>query len=543
MSVALLWGGTAAVQPRSSRSVWKIGFSNNFTLPFVEHQDYFIHGIMDRTQSEQSKDMESSQLQSAKELLHPLGLSYEDVEDRFTGLLNGRWLEEVPYWRQWIFETSASTPQQLHAAVASTLVHWPIFRTIALKTGQQQELLVVRATSKYYHLAISQHADVETVDDLLALEIPVTHEIGLMPTGLLFRALAVRMKSTNAVGLIIRTNHVTYDATSFSTFIKDLDQKIRGRGHMTRVPTPYGHLLQVRQEYQNSVTARAVTSLHFRQLHGIHKSEEALWPPVGPPRYPRTEQDKGNRVIVHRPIPGLSRMESFHGIRPAIIFKAAIILLTVHHTHQKKAIMGMMLSGRSRWLSEDPSSNLTASETRDKAFNVAGPTAVTALSITEIDEHESVGVLLQRMEREQLWLSQNALVIGNLSSKLSEEDRKSWELAKNRQRYNWQPRSWSTVESQIADNDLHGVTNFEGLLVRRRSKSWDGFIPGVIWSCGLYRSNPDPEVQVQTVWNKQFLSVAEMEGVLEKLFKIAEWICKEESWSKEVGMFKTEIDM
>ncbi|KAL8867637.1 MAG: hypothetical protein Q9174_005528, partial [Haloplaca sp. 1 TL-2023] len=233
------------------------------------------------SQMSHEPDPNSSKTQQlVQPTLEKLGLTWVDyVQDVYpvAGTASFYMAREMPFSHQLTYATKIPNSQDLRNIIANSLKAWPIFRSFCAEYEPATRLLVVLKNNEtFLSLAISEHPDVEDLQELANLSIAPNHTAGHLPDNLSFRAKIARVKSTGTAGFVMIANHATYDFLSMNEWKRDLECLLRGKPMPSRAP--FRLFADTYYLYRNSLPAQRSTTFHVRLLDGIGHLQHALWP-------------------------------------------------------------------------------------------------------------------------------------------------------------------------------------------------------------------------------------------------------------------------
>ena len=477
----------------------------------------------------------------AQPKLEQQGMTWDaDVEDVYpvVGTACYGWLKEVPFSHQMTAMTQMTDSQQLRHALETSLKSWPIFRSVAVEFDQAMRIFVVfHASKRYFDTAISIHPEVETPEALSQINIPAEHLSGSLPKGLLFRAVIAKVTSTGTLGLVVMINHATYDFLSLAAWAKDLDQLLKGETPLPRVP--YKLFADAFYLHQTSILALKATIFTVHHLSGISALQDAFWPslasslarnaekkqrkdlPEGLSSHDKDKSEESSGLLIKsRRCHHLSDFGTTHGISAPIILKAAISLFNTHMTGNPNAIFGMLMAGRVWPFIEEPLAQLLPNP-----LNIAGPTMTGTVNITKVDAQEKVIQFLKRIEAEHQEMTRYQHRPMAAIAQLSDHDRAAW-MGAMRQFYNWQPSSEESNKGELAEPALE---------LMQQTKQEANATRGFIWECGLTGFET---LSVRALWNLDLFSKDEVNGFVESVLNIVEWICDPSNCEEEVQRFR-----
>lgn len=244
-------------------------------------------------------------------------------------------------------------------------------------------------------------------------------------------------------------NHSILDATSAQLFYEDLDAALTKPMQPLLPAAPYKPWLDSFYTLRNSPAARAAVKYQVQNLQDMGRHRHAIWPTHPPAYLPRQISKKSQTldgsVLSTLGVPGLARLRKEHpSIGPHIPLKAAMAMFLMRktgHTHalfaqteaertrwpfwpkslgmyrvQDRVLFGMTLySPRLRyWVFEDKrlpanaSFSMTLPIGERPAADIRGQTLQTVVSITSVEQEETVLSYLKRMQAEQTLQTRHA---------------------------------------------------------------------------------------------------------------------------------------
>lgn len=474
--------------------------------------------------------------------LDGLGLSWDrDVEDILpiwdfgqlmldqSGLRSGRF--------RVAFTCSDVTPNQLRTALKRTLSNHDILRTLAVRHGSlHHSHVVIRPSSRWFELAITNTKSVRDLDDLrtLALSRPA-HEDSTSSTVPLFHITVSFVESQGTAAFIVYGNHSVFDATSLSMFLEDLQRLLIDESAEVPLRTSYSLFANAYFSHRASVQSQISLKHHISRLRGIGKLRDALWPTscnsqvlkgegISHEHDESSPQKSCDRILfegsMSQGVRGFTRrakvtpmgkLQSEHKVSHAVIIKAAVALLNIQQTGQSHALFANTQLCRS-W----PFLEQQIADFLPDAMDIPGPTIEYVFNKIAVHQEEHVLGLLQRMQSEQDGLTEYARTpILALREQMGDEDGNMLVEILRRQFFQYAPLLQSEKDSSVQLVDWQGHGDI-----------------AIAWNCGMV----DAETfQMHVTYNDAVFRPAEVENLLDCLMRIIQWIADPGSWKKTIG--------
>lgn len=377
-------------------------------------------------------------------------------------------MKDLPNLHIFIYESRIKDTAKIVAALRTTLDSWPLFRSIAVDSEEGDPLLVIlRNNERYLKCATGKPLELQNVDSLTSLRIPGNHRNGEVPRGLLFRASILKVIDSNRCLVAFCWNHIVMDGVALSQWRQSFEACLMGRSVGEIVP--YSLFSQVYRSNVQSLVAREATAFHIKRLQGISTLKSSLWPPVKTLKNADVLASGGEGAVERSleavetytvfkyqrlgRIPMMAKFGAQYGSHPAVIVKAAIVIINCISTETRAAMLLQLLSGR-LWpfVSGEMASKLP------HPYKIAGPTMASAIDIVRINSGETVGRFLRRLNSDQKLLSRFAHCPPALPSLLDKEDQATL-LASRRQIFNWLPFSFLTYRQTHPESALRLLEN------------------------------------------------------------------------------------
>ncbi|KAL8697953.1 MAG: hypothetical protein Q9224_002073, partial [Gallowayella concinna] len=509
-------------------------------------------------------------------VLEPFGLFYEtDVSSVYpVPDLSHKHLtrtRDYSYNLRLAMRVTRARISQVREAIEATLVDWAVFRCIAVDYSADQRLFVeIRCGEALQKLGVfpDSRQSVANLGELKNLARSGLTSIHAHMPGPLFRALVVNIQDSGDVGVIIIANHAVFDALSMAAWREDLEYLLRNpSGTLSRVS--YQSFANTHYNYRTSASAAKSVAYFADKLQGVHKLSKALWPaqrasewyigndigwrqpngalrqqpseyqPSDPPQ--KTLGLDGIKQSIH--LPHLPNLYPQTKTSAAILFKAALALLTVSQTGENVALMGSVQAGR-QWPFLDP----WVAQNLPNPMDIAGSTHTNVPHVIRIDREESVMAMLRRLSRDQDDLTKNAHApYALLDQELGGEDCKVVHQMKRRQTFNWILKGSDdgagmdgVTDGNSGNDDIDG--NVEKKPHNNNNNNNDPrvhvvqtdryFNFGILWNCSLRDKDT---VTVQALYDDVQLKSEEMVAWVQGLLRMACWMHRPENWERRVG--------
>ena len=499
-----------------------------------------VHTHGEETRAESTRETTDAVLRS-------MGMTWEnDVEDVFP--VSGSALKFLANTRDYgntirmAFIARTADISKINWAIRESLKQWAIFRSISVCFDETIRLFIVlRLNSNWSRMAILEHPDVESPEDLRRIS-PPKDVVSVRAPGPLIRIIIARVRSTNTAGVVVIASHAVLDAVCMGAWGEDLRQLLSDKDARVQVRTPYKLFADIYYAHRNSLDAQLGLAYHVHRLKGLDAHKSVLWPPqrchgwfIGNDSgwqpstlehsfgsSERRQLDEGGwrvgyeGITQFRPLRDLAQLWSAHKISVPVVFKAACVLLNSHMTGKLTVVFINSQAGRQWPFLQDPVSRYLPNP-----FTIAGPTLTSVVNNITINAKESVGDLLSRLEHEQQALTKYSHTpMADVLSHLPSADRAVAKEA-TRQLLNWQP-NWRGMARRAASSELQTI-QIEGHGDR-----------GVNWNCGMMDAE---EARLTVKWDGAQLGAAEMKLRAEEFLRLVEWLQKPASWGENVDKF------
>ena len=438
------------------------------------------------------------------------------------------------------FTCSNVTPNQLRAALKRTLSNHDVLRTLAVRHGSlHHSHVVIRPSSRWFELAITNAKSVRDLGDLRTLELSrPEHENITSSTVPLFHITVSFVESQGSAAFIVYGNHSVFDATSLSMFLDDLQSLLINQSAVIPPRTSYSLFANAYYSYRASVQSQISLKHHVSRLRGIGKLRDALWPTSYSARMVEGEgtshehdesspQKSCDRILIEgsmsQGVKGFARRakvtptgksQSEHKVSQAVIVKAAVAVLNIQQTGQPHALFANTQFCRS-W----PFLERQITDFLPDAMDIPGPTIEYVFNKIAVHQEEPVLGLLQRMQSEQDGLTEHARTpILALREQLGDEDGSMLVEILRRQFFQYAPLLRSEKDSSVQLVDWQGHGDI-----------------AIAWNCGMV----DAETfQMLVTYNDAVFRPAEVENLLDCLMRIIQWIADPENWKKTIGEYR-----
>ena len=477
--------------------------------------------------------------------LDGLGLSWDrDVEDVLpiwdfgqlmldqSGLRSGRF--------RVAFTCSNVTPNQLRTALERTLSKHDILRTLTVRHGSlHHSHVVVRPSSRWFELAITNTKSVGDLEDLRTLELSRPEHENITSSSVpLFHVTVSFVESQGSAAFIVYGNHSVFDATSLSMFLEDLQRLLINESAVIPPRTSYSLFANTYYSYRVSTQSRISLKHHISRLRGIGKLRDALWPTNCSSQVLEGEgtshehdesspQKSCDRILFEgsmsqgvkgftrrAKVTSMGKLQSEHKVSHAVMIKAAVALLNIQQTGQSHALFANTQFCRS-W----PFLEQQIADFLPDPMDIPGPTIEYVFNKIAVHQEELVLGLLQRMQSEQDGLTEHARTpILALREQMGDEDGNMLVEILRRQFFQYAPLLQSEKDSTVQLVDWQGHGDI-----------------AIAWNCGMV----DAETfQMLVTYNDAVFRPAEVENLLDRLMLIIQWIADPGSWKKTIGEYR-----
>ena len=503
--------------------------------------DDMVHTHGDASRATRTRDLTVSALQK-------LGMRWDDVEDVMP--LPSQQAEdfETPGKLAWTVRVSFvarhASVTMMHEAVESALARWNTFRSIAVNIDATPLLVTLRASAKWYNMAISPVAELETPQDLceLAFSDNVKNSVNAKDGNPLVRFAIANIKSTGTAGVMILMNHIAFDAISLLAFRQELELLLDGKA-VIESRVPYKMFADMHYQYSTSLNAQLAISFHTNRLRGIGFLRDRCWPPQRSPGWiigdeedrslsrgglldvspERKEIDGGGQraglvgITQYVRLEHLSELNALHRISTPVVFKAACALLNSHMSGSSDVLFTNTQAGR-QW----PFMDDAIVRHLPNPISIAGNTLTLAVNRIHINPRATVGAFLEDLETEQRHLTAHAHApTESIAAQLNPADAAAYRSSR-RQLLNWGPHTLGAAarEAQAALQMVQLEGHGDSMLV---------------WHCGMWEAQT---ARLVVQWDGCQAGTAEVEGWTTGFMKALRWLGDPENWDIEVGRFE-----
>ena len=478
--------------------------------------------------------------------LHRLGLSWKDDVQEFypvVGTMTWAWMKEVPFYHKGIIMTSVSDPGLVREALELCLSRWPIFRSLAVEYSENLRFLVaLRAQRSFFDLAISNHSEVESVEALEELLIPMAPQTtGGVFQGLSFGAVIASVRSTGTIGVIFSANHAVYDGRSLQGWMVDLGRIIRSEPPVERAP--YKLFADAYYFYQASELAKEAQEHCKGVLKHGQPLFDALWPSgkdlvrvrttatghtsrltsikesldQSVAQNTKNAAQFANTIEQTRSCPNMTDAYKNRGMRASTVVKMAICLFNCLQTGKAYAIFTVFTGGQTwPFIHQDIAAHLPSPD------GIAGPTMTSQVNVTKVDYDETINQLFARIEKEQKSSLRHQHVPRRMAPQIDEMC-EGLGLQASRQVFDW-ISGWEKSSGTRNDQGQHSPR----ILPSARKNSPPS---GVVWLCG--RSGDD-SLLVRLNWNPALFPKEQAAAHVGLIHDLVEWICDPGNGEKRI---------
>ena len=402
--------------------------------------------------------------------LLPYDLRWKDVEDVFPADEKIAIMTRRHHLRSWNRRHAYLVPdtsvEELKQAVQSCLAIHPMFRSMIV--DHDIPLYVIfRPNERWLNLIVKEGYEVDDVEDLNTFHLDDDRVDYAICPGPLFKFLILHVQSANCAALIELCHHSVFDAISMSMWHEDLDYALR-KQRPPRAHADFKPFVERKYLYRDSPNTDAACAFHVSRLKGWSKHRSTLWPPQRSPQFFRgshpqwihTDSTQGKpeeRVPLDDDPQGVSGIDGSirllqlpaiktkYNITAQIIFKAALVLLNVHHTGCLQAFFGQPEASRVWPTAEgDPDPSLP------NTMDIAGPAWEIVINRIHIDPSQPLTSFLYDLQHEQRNLSKYAAApfkkVERLINEAGEDEsfeneHELYDTIFRRQCFNWLPPS------------------------------------------------------------------------------------------------------
>lgn len=391
---------------------------------------------------------------AANNVLRQFGMLSDDVEYVLPIKDSIRFLADGPrphsYRHRALFKIKEHSAEAVRLALMKGLNSRPMFRTLLAHMPSSEPFhVVVRPSESLYDQLITTCS----VPDALSMQAIYQDDSATsFMREKMFEATIVTVIATGSTFLILTYSHSIFDAISMMHWNNDLDRLIMNLDVEIVSPTRFKLFADVVHSYDTSPPANSDVEFFVRRLRGISRFPDALWPPRRAPGW-MSGNDEGSehyllrsalrrqqkitassfpRVIKSLRCAHMPEMKSKHRVQPSLIAKAAIALFNVQQTGSEYAIFNNLDHGR-----EWPFILPWMKQALPPAMSIDGPTVEWTLNMLHIIPSETVGMFLERIEKDQRELSRHAHAPWSRVLEKLGEEAEVVKDASQRQSFNW----------------------------------------------------------------------------------------------------------
>ena len=493
-----------------------------------------IHAMGDQDIYDRTKTL-------SEQVLSPLGLSWDDVEDivpmhgTLRRLLERRRPQSNNHRHTWLCR--GKSVQDLEGALEKSLAHHSILRAMCIHYDPETPMHVILRPSERLFPHILTHAPpVKNTEELWRQSYNSQDDWAADP-GPLFRLTLAFVEQQNCAGMVYMGQHSTFDAISFEMFLEDLDTLLVSPETALMPRVPYKAWADSYYNLQYSATAQHSIAWQVQRLRGISNHKSSLFPqqrapewfkgqsdgwvslPDGKPGPARRALDGGVTdgaigAVQSVKMPGAKSLKLGHGIEVPSIAKAALAIISTRRTKSSVALFGQYQAGRT-W------PFLPGWQTRSlpDAMNIAGPTVQSTAVMVGVSSTDTIGEMLLKLQEEQSGINTYSHApYDQLIDRLNEGDSEDGDVVVEiirRQIFNWLPPSLAIHYKSL--QRVHLVSRAD---------------VGILWNCSMV---DEETLQVAMSWDDAQLSGKEALELLQELLVVIEQVSKAENWERTVG--------
>lgn len=226
--------------------------------------------------------------ESARKILEPRGLAWEDVEDvlplsDFSSLLVVR-LRPQSWNHRHAYAASGVRPERLRVAIEKALTQHNILRTMAIRDDDGEwSHVVMKPSSKWFGLSVKSGFHVENAGELRTLVLNDRELDCAAVPGPLFQVLIASIGVGDSAGFIFQGNHSIFDAISLSMFVKSVSEALSGAGESQQVLVSFKPYADSLFRARGARSTRQACERHASRLAGIGKCR--VWPEQRAPEW------------------------------------------------------------------------------------------------------------------------------------------------------------------------------------------------------------------------------------------------------------------
>lgn len=487
------------------------------------------------------------------ELLSPLGLGWNDVED----------VVPLPDWdaifchrsrpSSWNLRFSYHAPvnvEALEAAIKRSLEYHPTMRSIALEQDGETLLVTVRSSEEWFRTSITTGWTVQTKEGLnqLLLDDPILDNASA--PGPLVKFHIARVLEDDTSGIVLVASHSVNDMSMTKVWLEDVVTLLTGEGSL--VPhAQFRDYATAFFDHRDGLEADNGIKYWATKHQGISQlPESTFWPPQRAPeffkgvdlgwsRWNGTKARKNERLISQaekvRAQKGIRRMvqvadiaklKAEHNVPVFMLVKTAIALLNISKTGGKEVVFGTINAARS-WPFASDYSALEREAYAANPLDISGCTTEYVLDRIPVGRSKSVLDLMQQVTKDE---EQNSAfahtpffrIVDRLRDPLGPDDTRSFCERDSdaesllplirRQSFNWLPTAPT-------------AQNPRGLRFQEMLTRMDNGLTITGFLCDDKRS-----VALSFSWDAEHLNFGEAERALGELVGFVEVLGREESW-------------
>jgi len=476
----------------------------------------------------------------SKQILLPLGLSWNDVEDiipmhpALKRLLERRRPQSNNHRRTWLCR--GKTVKELEEALQKALAHHSILRAMSIHYDSKTPLhVILRPSQTLYSQMLTHMSPVKNAEELWRQSYNKSEDWAADP-GPLFRATLCYVEQENCAGLVYMGQHSTFDAISFELFSEDLDASLINPQASLIPRVPYKAWADIFYDLQHSATAQNSIKWQAKRLKGVSNHKKSLFPEQRAPEWFKGQSDgwislpDGNTGPTRKALDGgitdgaigivqqvklqdAKSLKLQHAIEVPQIAKVALAIVNTRRTKSNVALFGQYQAARS-WPFIP---NWQASLLPD-VMNLGGPTLQTTAVIANVNKTDVLGTLLLKLQEEQSGLNKHSHApYDQLIDRLNDGGSKDGDVVVEiirRQIFNWLPGGLAPEYKSL--QMVHHVSRAD---------------VGILWNISMV---DEAKLQVHMSWDDAQLSGQEATEMLNEYAVVISQVSKIENWGKTV---------
>lgn len=477
----------------------------------------------------------------AADILEPLGLSWNDVEDvipmhpTLQRLLEKRRPQSNNHRHTWICR--GKTTKDLENALKEALSRHSILRAMVIEYNQTPMHVIIRPSETLFSHSFTHMPPVKNSEDLWK-QCYNDHELDwAADPGPLFRATFSHVEEEDCSGLVYMIQHSNFDAISYEMFLEDLDALLINPEVTLTPRVPYKAWADSYYNLRHSEAAQKSLAWQVSRLKGVANHGNSLFPAQRAPEWFKGQSDgwttsiKGTLGAPRKAIDGgatdgacgmalrvklhdTKKLKAIHAIELPQIVKAGLSIMSTRRTNTSVALFGQYEASRTwAFLPDWQAKNFP------DVMNVDGPTVQSTAVVVNVSSVETVGELLLRLQTEQKELKIHTHApYDQLLDRLNDGSRRDGEITAEiirRQIFNWLPGGNATEYKSL-----------QKIQIVSRADC------GLLWNCTM---PSDDTLQVHLSWDDAQVGGGEAEEYLKELLAITEQISKINNWGKVVG--------